>query len=166
MIKKATTVILNRIKPVKFSKSVTFILCIGFFSVLAGCSRAPGVETLSGDEYAIDALKGRWIFVNYWAEWCKPCATEIPELNQFAQTHENEAVVLGVNFDGVTGDTLKQQSEKLKIEFAVAVKDPAQLLGLPRPQSLPATYVIDQQGNYRTVLMGPQTHQSLKAAMQ
>jgi len=55
-----------------------------------------------------DTLKGRWVLINYWAEWCKPCLEEIPELNTFAEAHSEQVSVLGVNYDGVEGEALAQ----------------------------------------------------------
>ena len=102
---------------------------------------------------------------NYWAEWCKPCLEEIPELGAFAGKHAGTARVVLVNFDGVTGEALQQQARTLGIPPELLLdRDPAAELGLARPQALPSTFVIDPSGAQRTVLLGPQTVASLEAA--
>jgi len=110
---------------------------------------------------------GQWLAVNYWAEWCKPCIEEIPELSAFARKHAPAVRVMLVNFDGVSGEALQQQAAALGIDSdLLASADPALELGLTRPQALPATYIIDPQGAFQEVLLGPQTVASLEAAMQ
>ncbi len=66
--------------------------------------------------------------LNYWAEWCGPCRTEIPELNVLAEQLKGKKIgVFGVNFDNVQGEELKSASEKLGIAFTVLAQDPADL---------------------------------------
>ncbi len=172
--------------PLAFYRAL-LALCVVLVVSLSGCSErsqsvAPGaaktetskivltdlhegIKTLSGERLTREGLNGRWVLVNYWAEWCKPCAEEIPELNQFARQNAEAVVVLGVNYDGVTGAELRRQVQKLELDFAVAEEDPARLLGLPTPQVLPTTHVLDKQGHYHKTLVGPQTHASLAAAL-
>lgn len=107
--------------------------------------------------------RGRWVVVNYWAEWCKPCATEIPELNALDRTYR-EVAVLGVNFDGAEGDELQQQEQRLGVEFPTLATDPAADLGIARPAVLPTTLVLDPTGSLTATLVGPQTLQSLAQA--
>ncbi|NIB41987.1 TlpA family protein disulfide reductase [Pseudomaricurvus alkylphenolicus] len=126
--------------------------------VLTGCD-GKVYETQSGDHLRWSELRGQWVFINYWALWCKPCRKEMPELNAFAR--EAGVTVLGVNYDLPQGEELKRQSRALGISFNVLRQDPAQSLGYQRPQVLPATYVFDPEGNYRGVLVGPQTRDSL-----
>jgi thiol-disulfide isomerase/thioredoxin len=110
---------------------------------------------------------GQWLAVNYWAEWCKPCIEEIPELNEFARKHAPAVRVMLVNFDGVSGAALQQQAAALGIDSELlADADPALELGLTRPQALPATFIIDPQGAFQEVLLGPQTIASPEAALQ
>lgn len=130
--------------------------------VLAGCAREEEPAA------APDALRppGQWLLVNYWAEWCKPCLEEIPELGAFAGKHAGTARVVLVNFDGVTGEALQQQARTLGIPPELLLdRDPAAELGLARPQALPSTFVIGPDGAQRTVLLGPQTVASLEAAI-
>ena len=112
---------------------------------------------------SLDDFKGQWLLVNYWAQWCKPCIQEIPELNRINDEF-SEVSVLGVNFDGITGDELATQIRALGVEFPILAQDPAAELGISRPQVLPTTLVLDPSGELVQTLIGPQTLSSLAAA--
>ena len=108
----------------------------------------------------LEQYHGQWLVINYWAEWCKPCAEEIPELNALDQRY-SQVTVLGVNYDGASGPALKQQEEKLGVEFGTLESDPAGTLGIPRPRVLPTTLILNPEGKLATTLVGPQTRISL-----
>jgi len=128
-----------------------------FLMAMAGCEQAA-----NGPLAKIEAAHGRWVVVNYWAEWCKPCIKEVPELNELNAL--DEVTVLGVNFDGVTGDELAEQLKKLGIDFATLPEDPAEALGTERAVVLPTTLVFNPDGQLIQTLVGPQTLESLLAA--
>jgi thiol-disulfide isomerase/thioredoxin len=79
-----------------------FIITISL-ALLVSCGQSP-----EPDEPASSAqqYRGRWIVLNYWAEWCKPCREEIPELNQLSRELADRVAVLGINYDGATGPEL------------------------------------------------------------
>ena len=106
----------------------------------------------------------RWLVLNYWAEWCKPCLEEIPELNAFAAANNHRVRVVLVNFDGVSGDALTQQITELGIKTDYLVADPAATLGIERPQALPSTFIFNPDRQLMHTLLGPQTVASLSAA--
>jgi thiol-disulfide isomerase/thioredoxin len=111
---------------------------------------------------AIAAARGEWLFINYWATWCKPCRREIPELN--ALNEREGYAVLGVNYDGTLGEALAKEERDLAISFPTLTADPAQRYQVERPQVLPTTLVITPAGKLAQVLVGPQTEDSLLAA--
>ncbi len=135
------------------------LLCL---LLLAGCSgdTAPGTEAARG----LERLRGQWVFINYWAEWCAPCIKEIPELNRL-HGHYDDVTVVGVNFDGVSGGELQAQVERLGVGFPTLDTDPSAELGLATPQVLPTTVVLDPGGAVHGTLVGPQTFASLAAAI-
>ncbi|RJG10072.1 TlpA family protein disulfide reductase [Pseudomonas cavernicola] len=125
--------------------------------LLAGCAEDLGVDQ-NGRKVAAERLEGQWLVINYWAEWCGPCRTEIPELNALAEQLKGKPVsVLGVNFDGLQGEELNKASEALGIRFTVLAQDPATRFQLPRSEALPVTYIVDAQGQLRERLLGEQT---------
>lgn len=132
--------------------------------LLAGCSPAPTIRLSDGTALAVPDAEGRWIVVNYFAEWCAPCRHEIPELNALASANRERLVVLGVNFDAPEEAELVAQSERLGVQFPVLRADPAAVLGIARPTVLPVTILVAPDGTTSTQ-EGPQTLAGLEAMM-
>jgi len=127
------------------------ITLISIFFALSGCSSDPLPQS------------GRWRLVNYWAIWCSPCREEIPQLN--ALNHHADITVLGVNYDGKLNDELQAQADALGIEFTLLVDDPSVRLGVPRPQVLPTTLIVNPNGQLLKTLVGPQTEEALLSTL-
>ncbi|MHC8319270.1 TlpA disulfide reductase family protein [Pseudomonas sp. GB2N2] len=134
--------------------------------MLGGCGNDYGIDQ-NGHKVDAKRLDKQWLVLNYWAEWCGPCRTEIPELNRLAEQLKDKKIgVFGVNFDNVQGEELKSASEKLGIKFTVLAADPAELFELPRSEALPVTYIIDNKGKVREQLMGEQTAAGVMARLE
>jgi thiol-disulfide isomerase/thioredoxin len=136
--------------------------------LLGACSKAPPpveLKSLEGNIYRPADWQGKWIFINYWAEWCKPCAEEIPELNKFAASH-TDALVFGVNFDNPKIQDALQHANRMHIAFPVVFNDGiVQVFPHEIPKALPATIVVNPEGKVVDTLHGPQTEATLMQAM-
>jgi thiol-disulfide isomerase/thioredoxin len=132
--------------------------------LMASCS-APDTPQHGNTVTALNKSKyaGRWVVINYWAKWCKPCIKEIPELNALDQKYKQVAV-LGVNYDGNEDDELQTQIIALEIEFPTLLEDPSSALGISLPSVLPTTLILNPDGNLVATLVGPQTLESLALA--
>ena len=138
---------------------ITSYLLLGLLltQILNGCSARDSTSL------QLDELRGQWVLINYWAQWCKPCIKEIPELNALDRDYP-QVTVLGVNYDGATGQELNAQLDKLGVDFTTLARDPAAQLGVPRPAVLPTTLVLGPDGTLRQTLVGPQTLETLAHA--
>ena len=128
--------------------------------LLGSCDASPGARLADGRNVHFEHWEDRWLIINYWAEWCAPCRKEIPELNRLhSERATTGAVVLGVNYDGITGESLTTLIEEMGIEFPVLVEDPRLRWGAEQPAVLPSTMIINPAGELETVLVGPQHYE-------
>lgn len=149
----------------RFRAVIRALAGIGIGLLLAACTEDIGVDQ-HGRKVAVERLEGQWLVINYWAQWCAPCRTEIPELNALEkQLKEQSVQVFGVNFDALQGEKLSQVAQDMGISFTVLAQDPAERYQLPRSEVLPVTYIVDDQGRLRERLLGEQTAAGLSARL-
>ena len=68
-----------------------YILLINLIFILSACSE-PDYRLVDGGSGKVDDFLGKWLIVNYWADWCAPCIKEMKSLN----TLQEEASFLRV----------------------------------------------------------------------
>lgn len=139
--------------PVKWAGILLLILSV------AGCSRHLSLSDAEGQKLDWASLRGHWVVVNYWAEWCGPCHREVPELNRLDK--DSQVTVLGVNYDDKQGAALKKAISAMGIHYRVLTTNPGKQLGWKLPLTLPATYLIDPKGKLAEARFGPQTREGL-----
>lgn len=141
-------------------------LALGAVLLLTACGEPEWGLDQHGRAVEAAQLEGRWLVINYWAEWCGPCRKEVPELNRLAEEQATGAVrVLGVNFDALQGEALRRAAATLGIRYTNLASDPGPRLGLAASRVLPVTWLVDPQGQVRKQLAGEQTAVGLKAEL-
>ncbi len=107
----------------------------------------------------------KWLIINYWAPWCEPCKRELPEINHFYLTHRNHLEVYGVDYDHPSAAVLKDLGQKMGLDYPLLTQDPARYLKLGEIRGLPTTFIFNPQGQLVKALVGPQTYETLEAAI-
>ncbi len=137
-----------------------FSVCFAAFFALS--AQAEPVEfsllDVQGAKHNLSDYRGKWVVVNYWATWCPPCLTEIPELVDFHEDRKDkDAVVLGVNFEDISLNALKQFSEEYFMNFPVLRSKPGPDSALGPIPGLPTTYLVSPEGEVVARQVGPVT---------
>jgi thiol-disulfide isomerase/thioredoxin len=99
-----------------------------------------------GKTISLSSLRGKVIFINFWATWCPPCIAELPSINELhQQLNSNDKIVfLIVDADNDFGKSLpfmEMHHYNLPL-YEAASTVPQNILG----GSIPTTVVFDKQG--------------------
>ena len=145
------------------SSMKTKIITLLCLFIIFGCQKND-IEVFNGSNTSMDNLRGQWIVVNYWADWCAPCIKEIPELVEFA--HENsDILVFAYNFDELDAEDLAPIAKKFKVNIPSLISHPREIWGIETPPAVPATFFIDPNGVLVKSFFRPQTKDSLNTIL-
>jgi thiol-disulfide isomerase/thioredoxin len=107
-----------------------------------------------GNILSSSMLRGKVVFINFWASWCPPCRAEMPSLNNLYQALKNDSrfVFLFVSEDD---DRTKASAYLKKNNFSIPVYYRNQVSSEMFSGTLPTTIVVDKQGNIVMKHTGP-----------
>ncbi len=120
---------------------------------------APDFELpdLSDQVVRLSDFRGKVVFLNFWATWCKPCREEMPSMEVLHRTLEKEGlVVLAVSIDRVTTkQNIPPFVKSLNLGFPILVDSWGQTDKKYKLMGVPETYIIDEEGVLREKIIGP-----------
>lgn len=95
------------------------------------------------------SLRGKVVFINFWASWCPPCQAEFPSIetlyNQFKNNPDIFFLTINEDNDPALGKAYLEK-EKLSIPMYKSSRNvPAEMFS----GSLPTTVVLDKNGKVR-----------------
>lgn len=102
----------------------------------------------------LDALRGKTVYVDFWASWCAPCLRSMPAYNELYNRLKGEDFeFVAINVDNPIEDGLDFLIDE-PLDFLIP-SDPdgeaAELFGVI---GMPTSYLIDPEGTIRLVHMG------------
>lgn len=121
--------------------------------------------TVEGEAYDLAARRGKWVVVNFWATWCKPCLKEMPELSALDAMREH-VEVLGLAYEEIELEDMREFLRRHPVVYPVVILDvydpPADFA---TPRGLPMTYLIAPDGRVAKEFLGPVTAQEIEQAI-
>ncbi len=137
---------------------VLFALVMAFGSYAQAEPADFTLPDMENKQQKLSDYRGKWVVVNYWATWCPPCLTEIPELVDFHEDHKDkDAVVLGVNFEDIGLEELKRFNEEYFMNYPVLRTKPSGSSALGVIPGLPTTFLVSPEGEIIARQVGPVT---------
>src|SRR5205807_6899132 len=82
------------------------LVCGALMATNAGAvdvgERAPSfaLPTAAGDSVSLEHMRGRVVYVDFWASWCGPCRRSFPWMNEMQRRYGDRGLtIVGVNVD-------------------------------------------------------------------
>ncbi|HVU12071.1 MAG TPA: cytochrome c biogenesis protein CcdA [Phototrophicaceae bacterium] len=109
---------------------------------------APGFSSTTdqGANFALADQHGEVVLLNFWATWCVPCKTEMPEFQKAYAAKANQGLlIVGVN-DNESADQITGFRSQFGLTFPLVVDAGARIQQMYGIRSYPTTYVLDRNG--------------------
>jgi cytochrome c-type biogenesis protein len=111
-------------------------------------------ELLDGTTLRLSDLKGRPLFLNFWATWCGPCRMEMPSMEALYRRYKDRGFeILAVNVRENKRDAAAFMDE-MNLSFPAALDVRGSIAASYGIEAFPTTYLIDRNGGIVTRLVG------------
>ena len=127
------------------------------FEIPNGIFDAPdfALTDLKGKEVSLSSLKGKFVFLNFWATWCPPCRAEMPSMQVLYEKYRNSGFeILAVNLRE-DKKTVRDYMKKNGYTFPVVLDTDGSVGGsMYGVSGIPTTYFIGKDGAILGRLVG------------
>lgn len=122
---------------------------------------APDIElSIGGGPKQLRELKGRVVYVDFWASWCAPCRQSFPWMNEMQHKYGAQGLqIVGINLDAKRSDAERFLAE-VPARFMLAFDakgDSARRFGV---RGMPTSVLIGADGKVLAVHRGFRSEQS------
>lgn len=104
------------------------------------------VTDMNGQPVSLASLKGKPVFLNFWATWCPPCVGEMPDIQRAYAKYGDKIHFVIVNIDGTKPDVTSFM-ENHAFSFPVVLDTNGSAASAYAVQAIPTSYIIDADGN-------------------
>ncbi len=125
------------------------------------------LKDLDGNTVKLSDYKGKIVFLNFWASWCPPCRSEMPEFDRANKKflENGDAIILAVNLTtgarGETEEVARKFINDKKYTLKVLLDKDGSVANKYNFTYIPSTFVINKEGELYTHYEGPITEDTL-----
>ncbi|MFQ5933438.1 MAG: TlpA family protein disulfide reductase [Dehalococcoidia bacterium] len=111
------------------------------------------LETLEGDTLALSDLRGKPVFLNFFAVWCYYCRFETPEMEKVYQMMGDKVAIVSVDM-GEPKKRVSAYREIMGLTFTMTLDESLEITRAYQVPAYPSTYLIDRDGVIRSIRIG------------
>ena len=107
--------------------------------------------------------KGKVVIVNFWATWCGPCKTEIPDfVKLYAEYKDKGLVIVGISIDD-SPEQLQAFMREFKMNYPVVQMRPEVEDAWGPFYGYPTSFIVARDGSICTKHIGPATKEQFES---
>ena len=115
-----------------------------------------------GNQIKLSDYRGKVVILDFWATWCPPCRRGIPDLIDLQKTYKNKLAVIGISLDTDSKKDVVPFIKEYGINYKVAYGDNNVVQKYGNIQSIPTTFIIDQNGKIVNSYIGLQRKETFE----
>ena len=113
------------------------------------------VKDIHGRYIRLSDYRGKVVLVNFWATWCPPCRTEIPDLIKLQRDYRSRGLqVIGVTYPPQKLADVRRFVRSAKVNYPVGLGTREMKLHFTPSETLPMTIVIGTDGRIQDIIEG------------
>ena len=117
---------------------------------------------LDGRPIRLADLRGKVVWLNFWASWCPPCQSETPLLRSMDEAYRDRGLALiGVQVQQTVDDG-KRYAATYSLGYRIGADVSGDIFRAYRVFALPTQFFIGPDGVVRTIVNGPLTEASAR----
>jgi thiol-disulfide isomerase/thioredoxin len=133
-------------------------------------SEAPDftVYDLEGNAHKLSDFRGKPVLLNFWASWCGPCQSEMPDFQKFYESHGDKVHFLIVNLADGQQETVEAASAFIAEKgytFPVYYDTDIDAAAKYGVNVIPVSYFIDGEGYFLAWAQGALSADRLQQGM-
>jgi cytochrome c biogenesis protein CcmG/thiol:disulfide interchange protein DsbE len=111
---------------------------------------------LDGRAIRLADLRGKVVWLNFWASWCPPCQQETPILRDLdAKYRDRGLAIIGISVQETTPADIEAYAERYQLRYTIGFDGSGHILRTYRVFALPTQFFINTNGVIELVLNGP-----------
>jgi peroxiredoxin len=108
----------------------------------------------AGKQLRLNELRGKVVFLNFWATWCPPCIEEMPAMEKLHHKLEEDGlVILAINFQEGP-ERVKEFFAENNFTFKTLLDHDGKVAELYQAWALPVSVIINKRGEIAARAMG------------
>jgi peroxiredoxin len=132
---------------------------------LAG-AREP-LRDLAGNPVRLADLRGKAVWLNFWASWCPPCQAETPVIRDVADAYRDRGlVVIGVSVQESSPDNVAAYAARYQLDYRIAADSTGEVYRRYNPPGLPTSIFIGPEGAVRSFVLAPLSEAAARAQIE
>jgi len=125
------------------------------------------LKDLDGNPVRLADLRGKVVWLNFFASWCPPCQQETPILRTLSDTYRDRGLeVVGISVQETTASDVKAYADRYRLRYPIGFDGSGNVLREYRVFALPTQFFLDTNGVIQQVVSGPVDEQGARALIE
>ena len=121
---------------------------------------------LEGRPIRLQDVRGKAVWINFWASWCPPCQFETPTLRAIDQRYADRGlVVIGIQVQQTVQAGL-DYAARYDLDYSIGADVTGDFFHLYRVFALPTQFFIDPEGRIVRIVNGPMSEADATAIIE